>query len=384
MVFAIAPFDIDFATVGGWLIYLLIGMGFGATLEMAGFSYAPNLAAQFYGRDMRVLKTMFSAIVTAMTLIFLSSAVGALDFRAVGVATTYLWPGIVGGLIMGGGFVIGGFCPGTSLAAAATGSRDALFYLAGLMVGILGFSETVSSFTGFWNRSNLGRFTIPEWLGIPVGVAVVAVIAMAFGVFVLVERIELRLGSTAPRVSRRLAVGMAAAAVVLATITVVAQQPGWEEQWEMVAAEQQPLLDANEVQIHPGELLALMHGEENVVLLDIQNQINYDCFHIEGVRHERSLDALHANVSHLKDEPAGTIYVTIGENETVATDAWRILKAQHIPNAYILQGGAGNWLATFGAGAAVAPDPGDYNLQYEPKIIEVTETTVPEDSGGCG
>jgi rhodanese-related sulfurtransferase len=384
MVLAIAPFDIDFATVGGWLIYLLIGVGFGATLEMAGFSYAPNLAAQFYGRDMRVLKTMFSAIVTAMTLIFLSSAVGALDFRAVGVAATYLWPGIVGGLIMGAGFVVGGFCPGTSLAAAATGSRDALFYIVGLMVGIFGFGETVSYFTGFWNSSNLGRLTIPEWLGVPTALVVVAVIAMALGVFILVERVEQSLGSTAPRSSRRLAVGLASAAVVLAAITVVAQQPGWEEQWGMVAAEQQPLLDAKDVHVHPGELLALMHGDENVVLVDIQNQVNYDCFHIEGVRHERSLDALYANVSDLKDEPAGTIYVTIGENETVATDAWRILKAQHVPNVYILEGGTGKWLATFGTEAAAAPDPGDYDLQYDPKITEVTETTLPEASGGCG
>jgi rhodanese-related sulfurtransferase len=127
-----------------------------------------------------------------------------------------------------------------------------------------------------------------------------------------------------------------------------------------------------------------MHGDENVVLVDIQNQVNYDCFHIEGVRHERSLDALYANVSDLKDEPAGTIYVTIGENETVATDAWRILKAQHVPNVYILEGGTGKWLATFGTEAAAAPDPGDYDLQYDPKITEVTETTLPEASGGCG
>lgn len=381
---AMAPFDVDFATLGGWLVYMLIGMGFGATLEMAGFSYAPNLAAQFYGRDMRVLKTMFSAIVTAMTLIFLSSAIGALDFRAVGVAATYVWPGIVGGLIMGAGFVIGGFCPGTSLAAAATGSRDALLYLVGLAIGVFGFSETVSSFAGFWNSSNLGRLTIPEWLGIPTGAVVVAVIIMAFGVFVMVEQIELQLGSSRPRSSRRFAVGMAAAAVALATITVVAQQPGWEDQWDIVAAEQQPLLDANEVHIHPGELLSLMHGETPVVLVDIQNQINYNSFHIAGARHERSLDALYADVSDLKDEAAGTIYVTISEDDAVATDAWRLLTAQHVPNVYILEGGTTKWRTTFGA-AAADPNPSDYSLEYDPKITEVVEAgTAVETGGGCG
>lgn len=382
MALAIAPFDVSSVTAGGWIVYVLIGVGFGATLEMAGFSYAPNLAAQFYGRDMRVLKTMFSAIVTAMTLIFLSSAVGVLDFRELGISTTYLWPGVVGGLIMGFGFVIGGFCPGTSLAAAATGSRDAVLYLLGLLVGIFAFGETVGSFTGFWTSSNLGRFTIPQWLGVPTGAVVASVIVMAFLVFALVERVERRLGASSPRPTRRFVLGMAGAAVTLVIVTAVAQQPGWEDDWAMVAAQQQPLLDAREVQIHPGELLDLMHGEQNVVVLDVQNQLNFDSFHIEGARHEGSLDELFGDVSDLKEETAGTIYVTVGEDESVATDAWRVLTAEHVPNAYILEGGAGNWLATFGS--ATAPNPDVYTLTYEPKILEVEEVAAPEEEGGCG
>jgi len=382
---AIAPFTFDQTTAVGWLVLLGIGAAFGATLEMAGFSYAPNLAAQFYGRDMRVLKTMFSAIVTAMLLIFLSSALGMLDFRAIAISTTYLWPAIVGGLIMGAGFVVGGFCPGTSLTAAATGSRDALVYLFGLTIGILGFAETVDSFRGFFDSSNLGRLTIPEWLGLPTGVVVFAVVIMAIGVFVLVERVELRLDSPVPRISRQLAIGLGGAAVVLALATGVAQQPGWESHWDMVSADAQLLLDDNAVQIHPGELLALMNGEDNLVMVDVQNQINFDTFHIAGSRHEHSLQALLAATAELKDEPAGSIFVTISEDGTVATDAWRVLTAEQVPNVYILEGGTGKWLATFGVENATSPDPAVYDLEYQRKITGVTATTAaPLVNGGCG
>ena len=97
-----------------YLVFGLIGFGFGFVLEISGFGNSKKLAAQFYFKDLTVLKVMFTAIVTAMVLLFLSVGLGILDFNLVWVNPTYLWPGIVGGLIMGVGFIVGGFCPGTS------------------------------------------------------------------------------------------------------------------------------------------------------------------------------------------------------------------------------------------------------------------------------
>ncbi|MEZ4765721.1 MAG: hypothetical protein R3C26_21810 [Calditrichia bacterium] len=54
----------------GYLLYLMIGVSFGAVLEMAGFANSPKLAAQFYLKDMTVLKVMFTGVITAMVLIF--------------------------------------------------------------------------------------------------------------------------------------------------------------------------------------------------------------------------------------------------------------------------------------------------------------------------
>ena len=90
-----------------------------------------NRPNQFYFRDMAVLKVMFGAIITAMVLIFSATAIGLLDYRLIWVNPTYLLPGIVGGLIMGVGFILGGFCPGTSLVALATLKIDGVFFVLG-------------------------------------------------------------------------------------------------------------------------------------------------------------------------------------------------------------------------------------------------------------
>lgn len=105
------PFPIEavYGKVGYYLVGLLIGFAFGYVLEMGGFGNSTKLAAQFYLTDMTVFKVMFTAIVVAMVLVFGATGLGLLDYSRAYVNPTYLWPGIVGGIIMGVGFVIGGF-----------------------------------------------------------------------------------------------------------------------------------------------------------------------------------------------------------------------------------------------------------------------------------
>ena len=116
--------SIEFSTAAALGIALVLGLGFGFCLERAGFGSARKLTAVFYLWDMAVVKVMFTAIVTAMVLLFGAVGLGILDFSQVWVNPTYLWSGILGGLIMGVGFIVGGFCPTTSLASASTGKID--------------------------------------------------------------------------------------------------------------------------------------------------------------------------------------------------------------------------------------------------------------------
>lgn len=95
--------------LGEILVVIAIGFGFGFVLERAGFGDSRRLAAQFYLHDMTVFKVMFTAIIVAMTLIFLANNVQLLDFERVFVNPTYMWSGIIGGLVFGVGFILGGY-----------------------------------------------------------------------------------------------------------------------------------------------------------------------------------------------------------------------------------------------------------------------------------
>jgi hypothetical protein len=90
-------------------ISLLIGIGFGFFLERAGFGSARKLVAQFYLTDLAVFKVMFTGIVTAMVGIVVLNRVGFLDVEELPLIGTYLVPMIAGGLILGVGFVVGGY-----------------------------------------------------------------------------------------------------------------------------------------------------------------------------------------------------------------------------------------------------------------------------------
>ena len=185
-----APFHLTAGTLGYALTFGALGAGFGAALEMGGFGDTRKLAAQFYFKDMTVLKVMFTAIAVAAVLVAGASAFGLLGMSRVWVNPTYLWPGIVGGLVMGVGFIVGGFCPGTSLVAASTLKVDGMIFLAGALVGVFGFGETVSSFEPFFLSSFMGRFTLDRWLGISTGAAVLLVVALALTMFWGAELLE--------------------------------------------------------------------------------------------------------------------------------------------------------------------------------------------------
>src|SRR3954468_14384657 len=116
---------------------LVIGVAFGWCLERAGMGNARKLAAQFYLRDLTVFKVMFSAIVTAMLGAFWLARIGILDLSRVYVPETFILPQLVGGLVFGIGFAVGGLCPGTSCVAAVTGRIDGLVLVVGMFAGVL-------------------------------------------------------------------------------------------------------------------------------------------------------------------------------------------------------------------------------------------------------
>jgi rhodanese-related sulfurtransferase len=352
-----APFDI-IASLGkffGYLVFLLIGMGFGAVLEMSGFGDSRKLAAQFYLKDMTVLKVMFTAIIVAMVLIFAFSSLGLLDFNRVYVNPTYLFPGIIGGLIMGVGFIVGGFCPGTSIVALATFKIDGIFFALGVAVGVFFFGETVSIFQGFHNSSYMGRFILPELFGISTGVVVLLVVFMALMMFYWAEiserffgdRIPWKSIKKVPQNSRK--VFASAALVFIALFVLFSGQPTPEDKWNRIKAEETKKLENREVYVHPGEVLEVMNDPMLYsTLLDIRSETDYNLFHLENARRTTFQDIHNAGfIKGLLNAPGNTVVVVMSNNETRATDAYKLLKGQGVLNVYILDGGINNWLTYF-------------------------------------
>lgn len=105
----IAPFAASFSTFTYFAIAVALGFLFGFFLERAGFSSALKLTAQFYFKDSAVLKVMFTTIVVAMLGIAYFSLLGWLNMSRVYIPATFLWPQLVGGLLLGAGFIVGGY-----------------------------------------------------------------------------------------------------------------------------------------------------------------------------------------------------------------------------------------------------------------------------------
>lgn len=179
------------------IVAFVIGIGFGFFLERAGFGSGRKLAAQFYFTDLTVFKVMFTAIITAMVGLFWLSWVGFVDLSLVYITPTYIVPQIVGGLILGVGFVVGGYCPGTSCVAAATGKLDAFVYLGGIIVGIFVFGEVFPLVAGFYESTPMGQVTIPQYFGISYGIMVFLVVLMAIGGFAGASWVEKKFATKA-------------------------------------------------------------------------------------------------------------------------------------------------------------------------------------------
>jgi rhodanese-related sulfurtransferase len=381
---------------GSYFIYLLVGVAFGASLEIAGFGNSKKLAAQFYFKDMTVFKVMFTSIIVAMTLIFLSSAVGLLDYNLIWVPPTYLWPG--------------GFCPGTSLVGMATGKIDAFFFVAGVLFGIFLFGETVSNFAVFFESSYMGRFTLPEYFGLSYGTVVLLIVVMALMMFWGAEIVERAMGGESAQKAPRWGVPAAVALVALAAVSLVIGQPQTEDRWKNIEAEKTVQLDEREVQIAPAELLSLSDDVKvKTVLLDVREERYYNQFHIQGARRLPE-DEIVNNARDFIFEPANTVFVVMSNDEASATEAWKALKAESVPNVYILEGGVNNWIRTYAGEEfvqnnlirnhendypawhfdaatgsrhpAAEPNPHAFEIEFEPKVK--LELKRAPSSGGCG
>jgi uncharacterized protein len=177
------------------LVSLVLGVAFGFFLERAGFGSARNLTSIFILRDFRVFRVMFSAVITGMLGTQLLGALGVMDLGLLEFDPNFFWAMLVGGLVFGVGFYVGGYCPGTAAVALARGRWDGAAFLFGIVLGIYGFALMFDAigkepwFVSFYSPAGAERQTLygdgPSW---PWVVALTAIALVAFKVVPLVER----------------------------------------------------------------------------------------------------------------------------------------------------------------------------------------------------
>jgi uncharacterized protein len=176
------------------VIALLLGAGFGFTLEASGFSSSRKIMGTFFAYDFVVLRVFFTAAITAMTGIFYFDYMGWMDASMLYINPYYVMSAIIGGIIMGFGFALGGFCPGTSFTGVAIGKIDAMFFSGGLFIGVFIFSELYPLFQGLYNSQNMGGAKIYDLLGMKETVfgflLIVAAIGMFYGATLVEKKVK--------------------------------------------------------------------------------------------------------------------------------------------------------------------------------------------------
>ncbi len=338
------------------VVALVVGIGFGAVLEQAGFSSSRRLAGVFYGYDFTVLRVFFTAAVTAMSGILLLGYFGFLDLEAIYINPTWLQPAIVGGVIMGVGFILGGYCPGTSVVAAAIGKLDGLFFVLGGFLGVYAFAELYPRFQTFNDSTSLGALRVYDSLGIPAGWFAFALIAMAVMAFAVTTVIEKKVNPEgAPSLAFSTRRHLAAGALLLGLGLVFLFLPDRKTRLiESVSAA--GYADSHPVKRMPVDELAFLLVEKvpDLLIVDVRSAERFSALALPGSVHAPLRD-LFGKEWISSFSPRRVKKVLVGGDEKEGVVAAALLRELGYENVSALEGGLDKFRATILEPAAFVP-----------------------------
>lgn len=132
------------------LLAVVIGAAFGAVLDRVGASNPNAINRMLNLTDLRLAKSILLAIGTGSALMFGGQMLGIVEVGHMSVKTAYAGV-FLGGLMLGAGWAASGYCPGTGVVAVASGRKDALFFVAGGLLGAAAYMLTYPA----WKASGL-------------------------------------------------------------------------------------------------------------------------------------------------------------------------------------------------------------------------------------
>ena len=264
------------------IIALILGFGFGFILEQAGFSSSKLLTGLFYGRNFIVLKVFFTAGITAMLLVLASGHFGLLDLSLIYINPTFLTSAIIGGLIMGVGFIVGGFCPGTSICASAIGKLDGITFVLGSFLGVYLFMEMYPLIEDLYFAGNLGNITIYNVLGISSIAFAIILSLMAIGIFVLVTYIESRVNNKPFVFAKKTVVRMSLVAIIpFFIITITGFMPDKTARINKEINDQERLSQADAKAMDVDKLaFEIVNNYYEWTIIDVRSPGAYKAWHI--------------------------------------------------------------------------------------------------------
>ncbi len=131
------------------ILAIILGVFFGFALQRVGATNPENIINMLRLKDLHLMKAIFFAIGISSALLFALMAAGIIDPGHLSVKASYTGV-IVGGALLGLGFALAGYCPGTGLTALADGRKDALFFVGGGLLGALIYTLVFGSIKGTW------------------------------------------------------------------------------------------------------------------------------------------------------------------------------------------------------------------------------------------
>jgi uncharacterized protein len=145
------------------LLALLLGGLFGFVLERVGASDPDKILGMLRLKDLHLMKAIFTGIGLSSALLFALLLVGGISTAHLSIKGMYSGV-ILGGVLLGFGWALGGFCPGTAVVAAGRGRKDALVFILGGLIGAGLYTLLYSGITdaGWLEPLWGGRVTLAE------------------------------------------------------------------------------------------------------------------------------------------------------------------------------------------------------------------------------